>query len=154
MTWWISVRCGRLATEATSQNLEPPRRIALYCVVVRLVGCCGAHIQTCWHAHRHILMYTHTNRDTYHQKESVSGQPAWPVDSTVLLLASSSPGHLTVQAFSCYWWLRTSGQRGNQCDQQHLPSHYHTVVFKRLEEQRTSKDKSRIFCFRKFWKNT
>lgn len=39
-----------------------------------------------------------------------TGQPAQPVDSTVLLLASVSLGHLTVQSFSCSWWLRTSGQ--------------------------------------------
>lgn len=133
---------ARLATEAASLNSGPAWRIALYCVVVKLVGCCGVHTQTCWHGRRLTLLYTHTNRDTYHQKESVSGQPARPVDSAVLLLASSSPGHLTVQAFSCYWWLRTIGQQDKQCDQQHLPLHYHTVVFKMLREQRTDRDKS------------
>lgn len=91
-----------MATEA--ENLE--LRIAVHCVLVKLVGCCGVQTQTGWHTRRHVLMHEHTNTHklrTYHQKESVSGQPTRPVDSAVLLLASVCPAHLTVQAFCGYW---------------------------------------------------
>jgi len=65
-----------------------------------LCGCQAGWLS--WCANLDTLAHTHIHR-TYYQKESVSGQAAQPLDSTVLLLASISLGHLTVQAFSCYW---------------------------------------------------
>lgn len=53
---------GRLATEAASQSSKPTQRIALYCVVVRLIGCCGAHTQTRWHARTFTVAHTYKQR--------------------------------------------------------------------------------------------
>lgn len=81
---------GLLGCRSTSQNLEPPQRIALYCVVVRLDCCCGAHTQTHWHARRHLLMCTHTHahKQRHLSPERVSVRSAGPACGQHCIVAS------------------------------------------------------------------
>ncbi len=62
---------GCLATEAASQSSKPKQRIALYCVVVRLIGCCGAHSQTRWHARTFTVAHTYKQRHLSPERVSV-----------------------------------------------------------------------------------
>lgn len=96
--------------DGSVRNTGPAWRMALYCVAVKSVSCCGVHAQT--HPDMDADLHLRTHRNNHDHKEPVSGQPAWPIDSAALLPALCAPGLLTVWPFICYWWVRNSEQPG------------------------------------------